>query len=137
MFTTKARYTALGALGLVLVLSLASCSVDGGRAVLDLVPLQRKLVAEYEGTKIHVDLQNGHRLGITLSSNTPSDLAYQQSAVGAREVAEFVCRNYPSMDQIDSLRVAFGVHEGGLLADAKISASYTWEQNELPCGFDG
>ncbi len=137
MFTTKARLSVLGTVLLALTLCLAGCSAEGGRAALDLVPLQRELAAEYEGAKINVDLQNGHRLGITVSSDASRDPAYEQGADGAREVAEFVCQHYRSMDQIDRLRVAFAVHEGGLLADAKISAAYSWENQELPCGSGG
>ena len=133
MFTRNPRFFTLVIVSLAFALSLVGCSAEGGRAALDLLPLQRALVAEYEGARVQVHLQDGHRLGITLSAAASKDLAYETGPDGAQGIAEFVCRNYASMGQIDRLRVAFGVRGDGLLARPRTTVAYAWDRDELPC----
>jgi hypothetical protein len=128
------RYCACCMVALVFLVLLAGCSGEGIQAVGGLIPLQRQLVAQFEASDISVELQGGSTLGVTLVNSLSNDLAWDEKAEQAREIASFACENYASMDRIDRVRVAFAIHQDGTMVDATGSATFTFEKSELACG---
>jgi hypothetical protein len=122
----------LVALGLLLLL--AGCSGADVQGVVDLVPLQRELAAEYGESSMRVELHNGSTLGVTLVYPSLADVAWGQRAEQAREIAEFVCEHYPSMDRIDQVRIGFEVHQGGGIVDTTGSTAFVFAAGDLECG---
>jgi hypothetical protein len=51
----------------------------------------------------------------------------------AREIAEFACAHYRSMDRIDRVWVAFEIRRGRSLFEATRSLTFTFEKSELAC----
>lgn len=125
---------ALCAAGLVIVLFLTGCAGANSQAILDLVPLQAQLAAQYGGAEIAVDLHNGNRLGITVAGSLPDDLGNERGVEQAREIARTVCQHYASIDRIDQVRVAFQDHQVGILVDGTSLAAFTFEKGEFGCG---
>ena len=128
-----------GAMALILatlgfLVLLAGCSGEDIQAVQDLVPLQEQLAAEYGGSNIKVEIEDGNTLGVTFVNSSSNDLARDRKAEQAREIAWFVCENYASMDRIDKVWVAFKVHQDGSIADTTSSATFVFEKGELECG---
>jgi hypothetical protein len=115
-----------------LLLFLAGCSGGGTRAILDLVPLERQLVAEYGASNIVIGLEDGDTLGVTVVDGSSRDLA-RPKAEQAREIAEFVCQHYASMDRIDRIWIALELRHQGSMADATGSAMFSFEKGELGC----
>jgi hypothetical protein len=113
---------------------LAGCSGEGIQAVQDLVPLQEQLAAEYGGSSIKVEIEDGNTLGVTFVNSSSNGLARDRKAEQAREIASFVCENYASMDRVDKVWVAFEVHQDGSIADTTSSATFVFEKSELECG---
>lgn len=118
---------------LSLLLLLAGCSRADVQRVVDLVPLQQELAAEYGGSTIRVELQNGSTLGVTLVYLSPVDVAWGQRAEQAREIAQFACAHHPSIDRIDQVRIGFEVKQGGGLVDTSRSAAFVFATDDLEC----
>lgn len=119
---------------LSLLLLLAGCSRADVQGVVDLVPLQQQLAAEYGESTVKVELQNGKKLGVTLVYPSPVDAAWGQRAEQAREIAQFACAHYPSIDRIDQVRVGFEVKQGVGLVDISRSAAFVFATDDLECG---
>lgn len=117
-----------------LILFLAGCGGEGGQAILDLVPLELDLAAEFGVTGVAVGLQDGATLGVTIVDDASGSAASDQRAERARAVAEFVCQHYRSMDSIDTVEVAFEIRRDGLLSDDTRTTIYAFEVTELGCG---
>ncbi len=120
-----------------LLVLLGACSRGSARAILDLVPLQKQLVAEYGVSNIVIGLQDGDTLEVTVVDGVSSDLARTRKTEQAREIAEFVCQHYASMDRVDRVWVALELREEGFLADTIGSATFAFERGELECGDSG
>lgn len=128
-----------GAMALILatlgfLVLLAGCSGEDIQAVQDLVPLQEQLAAEYGGSSITVEIEDGNTLGVTFVNSSSNGLARDRKAEQAREIASFVCETYASMDRVDKVWVAFQVHQDGSIADTTSSATFVFEKSELECG---
>jgi len=134
MLKRVGRYPAYCGVTLVLFVFLAGCAGEGNQAILDLVPLQVQLVAEYGASNVVVELQDGNTLGVTFADDVPRGLAPDQRAERAREIAKFVCDNYRSMGRIDEVQVSFESCRNGSLADATGSVTLTFPRSELACG---
>ncbi len=119
---------------LVLILFLAGCGGEGGQAILDLVPLELDLVAEYGVAGVGVGLQDGTTLGVTMVDGASGSPASDQRAERARAVAEFVCEHYGSVDRIDTVEVAFEIQRDGFLSDEIKFVTFAFEVAELACG---
>jgi hypothetical protein len=117
-----------------LILFLAGCGGEGGQALLDLVPLELDLVAEYGVAGIAVGLQDGSTLGVTMVDGASGSMASDGRAERARAVAEFVCEHYRSMDSIDTIEVAFEIRRDGFLSDDSGSITFAFEVAEIACG---
>ena len=133
------RRLILSAIALTLVtlgflVLLTGCSGKGIQAVQDLIPLQEQLAAEYGGSNIKVEIEDGNTLGVTFANSSSNGLARDRKAEQAREIAWFVCENYASMDRVDKVWVAFKVHQDGSIADTTSSATFVFEKSELECG---
>jgi hypothetical protein len=128
------RYSACCMVTLSFLVLLAGCSREGIQAVGDLVPLQRQLVAEYGESNIKVELQDGSTLGVTFANSASTDLAWDQKAQQAGEIASFVCNNYASMGRIIKVRVAFETDQDGFIGDSTSSTAFVFDQSELECG---
>jgi hypothetical protein len=102
------------------------------QAVADLVPLQRKLEAEFGASNLEFDLHDATTLGVTLVDSPANGLAWSQQAERAREIAESVCQTYGSIGRYDQVRVAFESGQGG----ASGSAAFSFDKSELECGSD-
>ena len=122
-----------GVLGLALLLILAGCSGESTQAVLDLVPLQREMAAEVGGWNVVVERQDGDTLRFKMAGEaagiSPSDLGPER----ARDMAEFVCENYRSMDGIDTFEVAFEIRRDGPVGEASGRLAYAFARTELDC----
>lgn len=128
------RHTARFVAMFGLALFLAGCGGEGGQAILDLVPLELDLVAEYGVAGVAVGLQDGTTLGITMVDDASGSPASDQRAERARAVAEFVCEHYRSKDSIDTIEVAFEIRRDGFLSDDSRSITFAFEVAELACG---
>jgi hypothetical protein len=115
---------------------LANCSGDTVQAVVDLVPLQRKLEAEFGASNVDFDLHDGGTLGVTLVDSPANGLAWGQKAERAREIAESVCQSYGSMDSYEQVQVAFETRREGSAGDASGSVAFSFDKSELDCGYD-
>jgi hypothetical protein len=127
-------HAALCALGLLLALCLAGCAGEDSQAILDLVPLEMQMVAEYGGTNFVVELQDGSTLGITLAGDTARSITSDRGAEKAREIAGFVCQHYGSMDRIDTVEVTLAIRQEDSVVDTAASLAYAFARTELPCG---
>jgi hypothetical protein len=132
------RKLILSAIALTLVtlgflVLLAGCSGEGIQAVQDLIPLQEQLAAEYGGSNIKVEIEDGNTLGVTFVNSSSNGLARDRKAEQAREIASFVCENYASMGKIAQVWVAFEIHQDGSIADTTSSATFVFEKGELEC----
>jgi hypothetical protein len=65
----------LATLGFLVLL--AGCSGEGIQAVQDLVPLQEQLAAEYGGSSITVEIEDGNTLGVTFV-NSLTNIRFDQ-----------------------------------------------------------
>ena len=117
-----------------LILFLAGCGGEGGQALLDLVPLEMDLVAEYGVAGIVVGLQDGTTLSVTMVHDASGSSSSDQRAERAREIAQFVCEHYRSMDRIDMVEVAFEIRRDGFLSDESRSVTFAFEVAGLACG---
>jgi hypothetical protein len=128
------RYSACCVVFLGLIVFLAGCGGEGGQAILDLVPLEMDLVAEYGVTGIVVGLQDGSTLGVTMVDGASGSPASDQRSERAQAVAEFVCEHYRSIDRIDTVEVAFEIRRNGTLSDDTKTTNFAFEVAELECG---
>ena len=117
---------------LCIAMLLAGCSRETVQAVADLVPLQRKLEAEFGASSLEFDLHDETTLGVTLVDSPANGLSWSQQAERAREIAESVCQTYGSMGRYDWVRVAFETRQGG----ASGSAAFSFDKSELECAND-
>lgn len=133
---TQVRHLVGCMVALVLVALLAGCSSEDIKAIGDLVPLQRQLAAEYGASEIAFDvaIKDDNTLGVTFVSPSFNGLTEEQQVDLAREIASFVCKNYGSMDGIDTVWIAFKVDQEVVLADASASVSFAFDRSELACG---
>lgn len=134
MLKTMGRYAVCCMVLLGVLMLVAGCASEGNQAILDLVRLQMRLVAEYGGSNMAVELEDGNTLGVTCARCPSGGLDRDLGAREAREIAEFVCENYRSMERIDRVWVAFGVGQDGFMADTAASLTYSFEKGELGCG---
>jgi hypothetical protein len=118
---------------LVLLVLLAGCVGADNQAILNLVPLQVQLATEYGATNIVVILEDGNTLGVTVAGDSFRSAASALRAARAREIADFVCRNYAAVDRIEKVRVIFEIGQGGGLVDATASATFSFARSELAC----
>lgn len=134
MLKRVGRYSACCMVTLALLVCLAGCAGEGSQAILDLVPLQMQLVAEYGASDVIVELQDESTLGVTIvedASGIPtSDLGLKK----AREIAEFVYKQYGSIGRIDTVQVAFEIHRDGSVVDSTGRVAYAFAQTELAHG---
>jgi hypothetical protein len=112
---------------------LENCSGEPVQAIVDLVPLQRKLEAEYGASNVDFDLHKGGTLGVTLVDSPSGGLAWDQKEERAREIAESVCETYGLMGRYDGVRVAFKARQEGSMGDASRSAAFSFDKSELEC----
>jgi hypothetical protein len=117
-----------------LLLFLVGCSRGRTGAILNLVPLQKQLVAEYGASNIVIGLQEGDMLEVTVIDDSSSAPARARSVEQAREIAEFVCQHYGSMDKIDRVSVALEIRQEGFVADVTGVTRFSFEKGELECG---
>jgi hypothetical protein len=134
MFKTNSRYVVRCTMGLLLVVFLAGCGGEGSQAILDLVPLELQLVAEYGASNIVVELQDESTLGVTVADDAARSLARDQRAEQARKIAEFVCDTYRSIDRIAQVRVSFEIGQNSSVVEATDSVTFTFARSELVCG---
>ena len=134
MWNKYQRFPVWYVVALGILLLLAGCSHKDVQAVADLIPLQRQLDSEYgaSGTRCH--LLDANTLDVTLVNSPSNSPDSEQKAERAREVAEFACQSYVSMDRIARVRVAFAIAKKGALADATATISFHFDKNELECG---
>jgi len=133
MMERVGRHSMFGVLGLALLLILAGCAGASNQSVLELVPLQMEMAAEFGGWNVVVERQDGDTLRLMMveeaSGISPSDLGPKR----AREIAEFVCKHYGSMDRIDTVEVAFEIRRDGSVGDASGRLAYAFARTELDC----
>jgi hypothetical protein len=134
MLNRNGKYVVRCTMGLLLAVFLAGCGGEGSQAILDLVPLQVQLVAEYGASNIVVELQDGNTLGITVAGDASRSLARDQRAEQAQKIAEFVCDNYRSIDRIVQVRVSFEIGQNGSVVEPTGSVTFTFPKSELACG---
>ena len=134
MWKTMGRYTVCCMVLLSVLMVAAGCASEDSQAILDLVRLQMRLAAEYRGSNMVIEFQGRNTLGITCARSPSDGLDRDLGAREAREIAEFVCENYRSMEGIDRVWVAFGVRQDGFMADTDASLTYSFEKGELDCG---
>jgi hypothetical protein len=115
---------------LCIAMLLAGCSREIVQAVADLVPLQRKLEAEFGASNPEFDLHDETTLGVTLVDSPANGLAWSQQADRAREIGESVCQTYGSMGRYGRVRVAFETRQGG----ASGSVAFSFDKSQLECG---
>jgi len=118
---------------LVIVALLAACTGQGTKAALYLVPLDLRLQAAYGESCVSVGLQNGDTLNVAVVAASADGLARDQAADEDRSIASFVCENYPSMAEIDRVRVTLEAHQDRFLFGSTRSATYTLEHTVLEC----
>ena len=133
MMARHGRYAMCAGVGLALLLILAGCSGEGTQAVLDLVPLQREMAAEFGEWNVVVECQDGDTLRFTMVGEaagvSPGDVGPKQ----AWQIAEFACAHYASMDRIDTVEVAFETRRDGDMGDARGRLAYAFTGSELAC----
>jgi hypothetical protein len=112
---------------------LTGCAGERSQAIVDLVPLQAEMVAEYGASNVTVELAS-RTLGVTLVRSPASNLAGDWGAEQAREIAEFVCRTYDSMRLMDRVKVALEIRQTGFMAGPAVSVAFPFERGELDCG---
>jgi hypothetical protein len=134
MLKTNSRYVVRCTMGLLLAVFLAGCGGEGSQAILDLVPLEMKLVAEYGASNIVAGLQEESTLGVTVVDDASRSLTRDQRAEQAREIAEFVCDNYRSIDRIAQVRVSFEIGQNSSVVDTTDSVTFAFARSELACG---
>ncbi len=122
----------LVALGIALLL--AGCSHGTAQAVVNTVPLQRNLEAEFRASNADFDLHDGTALSVTLFDSPANDLTWGQRADRARQIAESVCKHCESLDSYDRARVAFEARRDEIVGDASSSVAFSFEKSELECG---
>ena len=122
----------LAVLGTALVLT--ACSQETVRAAVDLVPLQRKLEAEFDATNLEFGLHDGDTLSVTLLDSRASGFSWCQKAERARDIAESVCESYGSMGRYDRVRVTSESRHEGTMGDVSGSVGFSFEKGELQCG---
>jgi hypothetical protein len=121
---------------LCIAMLLVGCSREIVQAVADLVPLQRKLEAEFGASNLEFDLHDEATLGVTLVDSPANGLAWDQQAERAREIAECVCQTYGSMGAYHRVWVAFETRQEGIIGDASDSVAFSFDKSELECGDD-
>jgi hypothetical protein len=134
MLTKVGRYSVCCIGILVLLMLLAGCTGEDSQAILDLVPLEMQLLAEYGGSNIVVTLQDGDTLGFTVVADAAGSLSSEQWAEQAREIAEFACDHYRSIGSIDQVWVAFEIRQDGSVVDTTGSITYSFARDELERG---
>mgnify|MGYP001812506236 FL=1 len=133
MMERHGRYSVCGVVGLALLLILAGCAGESTQAVLDLVPLQREMAAEYGGWNVVVECQHGDTLRFTMFEEAAGISPNEFSPERAQEIAEFVCEHYRSMDRIDMVEVAFEFRRDSPVGDASGRLAYAFARTELDC----
>jgi hypothetical protein len=133
MLEKHGRYSACCMVALGLLLFLAGCA-EGSQAILDLVPLQVQLAKAYGASNLVIGLEDGKTLGITVVDDPSGSPAGDRGAEQAREIAEFVCEHYRSMGRVETVWVTFETRQGGFLADASASVTFTFARSELGHG---
>jgi hypothetical protein len=102
--------------------------------MLDLVGLQVQLVAEYGGSNVVAALQDARTLSVTIADDAFTGPAGDRGLERAREIAEFVCRHYGPMGNIDTIQVEFLIRRESAVVDASGRLAYTFTRTELDCG---
>lgn len=125
-------YSARWLMVLALLVLLAGCAGEGSQPMLDLVGLQMQLVAEYGGSNVVAALQDAHTLSITIADDA-AGLASDRGLERARGIAEFVCRHYGPMGNIDTIQVEFLIRRDGSVVDTSGRLAYTFARTELAC----
>jgi hypothetical protein len=123
----------VGCLVILGLLALLSGCAQDTQAMVDLAPLQVQLASEYGSSNLVIGLQQGSTLCVTVARSPSAGLGRDQGAQEARDIAEFVCANYRSMDTIEGVRVTFEMRQERFLADVTASVVYTFERSELVC----
>jgi hypothetical protein len=133
MLEKYGRYSACCMVTLALLVFLAGCAGEGSQAILDLVPLQVQLVAEYGASNVVVELQDGSTLGVTIVEDAAGSPASDLGGETAREIAEFVCNHYGSIGRIDTVEVAFEIRRDGSVVDTTGRVAHAFARTELAC----
>jgi len=126
-------YSARWLMVLALLVLLAGCAGESSQPMLDLVGLQMQLVAEYGGSNVVAALQDARTLSVTIADETFTGPAGNRGPERAREVAEFVCKHYGPMDNIETIQVEFLIRRDGSVVDASGRLAYTFARTELAC----
>ena len=133
MLEKYGRCSKCGVVALALVLVLAGCG-ESTQTVVDLVPLQMQMVKEYGGSVVVVELQDGDTLRFLIAEEASGIAASDLGPERARQIAEFACNHYGSMDSIDTVEIAFEIRRDGTLVDATGQVAYAFARNDLACG---
>ncbi len=127
------RYSVFCVATLALVLVLVGCGGESSQAVLDLVPLQMQMVEEYGGSNVVVELQDEGTLSFLVVEDASEISASDLGVERAREIADFVCGHYGSMNRIDTVEVAFEFRGDGSVVDSTGRVAYAFARTELVC----